>query len=1510
MIFREEKYMKINGITMGKNGFKSLTFETSKYSGSFSASRGFGIFFNEKNLNQIDVFNVEFVITKDELEDFAYVYAQFKAFGVLPIENEYILNKIKSTLAYEKSLLNLEDGKSINRVISHINVFLEAIQIRSLERTSNGYGVTMTLSLNRFGFSKSEFEKYQTNFQKWNDETRFSEICLRGIKENSEIAGIELEYISIEKLNAKQKNGILMQIKDEVYTDDTASELIEKENIRAESLQSYEDLNKTTKIQIPEKNIIQIELISNNNISNLPLYGEPIGLKSFMGIGSSTFIAKMIFDENDSAILNDLKTISDKDTTKTIMNIKNFLPNILDFNSASLNKIFFNNTEEANGVMVTMLFEINSYYYDLSRLLNIGGTDKDLEYTINSTLSVQQNSRLNNVKANNLYTTSFWLETTTQQIFLEKTISDSTFNSFLKTPIESYSQSENGESMSVLGNLESGTQTVFKVEDFLKSYTSYITRLDEETFVKDIKEYNKYLNIKTKNYDLTNWKWNKEGLEYLFKRISELEVESNEYNDIYQELNPNNLPLNRFKTFLNKTDFKNIFVQDLINSSNFYNYFDGIGVLKFYGSDFAKAVMDYYFNNSKDPFNNFVNKVINNIFNENTTRENLMSLNMKKFFYASYFANIFETINRKVIKEEEFITSNGINFIKIKETLDRLYDYNIDSFSSSLDSPTLFEESIIFVIEEMKKSATKNKEALKEHEDISLFHINKDLIDPYHEQFVKDFKNQSAYTNEDNKDVVYNILLTKLGYAFTKDYKNINFADTAELNKYINSLVLSTALMSLLLVKVEGMTANFGFISKDLSNNIGYKLNSYLYIGEKKYGKEEVFNKVFGKCTTNSYYQDKVNFFPWLNIEITEEINKDYNYFYGTKISKNTFGIFEDSLNREDSVLTSGYIDEFIKTKKNEYVYSIKNTEKDNKIVPIPSYPTSHSYDFFEKINDKVHINERMKKRILGNMDPFDIITKVKNTICDLEQEAIPDYRVVIGNTDKDNNSGIFLNRNVKNFFELSNIAELKISKNPKSKIKNANIIMLDFNKQLINLSNQGTSISVKAKKDGKLEIFEISLGDNITIELGYGENKKNVFNGYISTINNTGNVVEINASGFASALYSNILKDVDFYENPFLQTFKLAWKGVKTALNQIPRTEALTVNNIYRKFIERKNPNAHLFEFNSEGPNTDSGPVDYSMPNQDGFESSMFIVFTKLLALLPKNVKDVIGGYTQSSGASVLFKKILDDNKVSNDFTKEGNITNLDGNSNIYKNILNVDVDYETYGIVNHSPNNEDIKSINSMPDTTTKPIIKDIQMNMEMMTNTAYLNQTNMSKEYYKSINDIKKEDVEIKENTDKETTDKENNNTNFEDFKEKSFIFPTESRRITSKFSPNRWHPVRKKYTKHRGIDIGSKKPGTKHDDFIFASKSGVVIDSYFSNDGGEMIVIDHGNNLKSRYLHLSKRFARKGQTVYAGQKIGLMGNTGLSQAKHLHFEILLKNTPKNPMDYLEEEGVKYV
>ncbi|MGL5719158.1 M23 family metallopeptidase [Cetobacterium sp.] len=1488
MIFNDEKYMTINEIRMGKNGFKSLSFETSKYSGSFSASRGFGSFYNEKNLNQIDIFNVEFVITKDELKDFALVYAQFKAFGVLPILNEYILNKIKSTLAYEKSLLNLskEDFEKMSRskTIKYINVFLEQMQIRSINRSSNGYEVTMTLSLHRFGFSEGEYNDFRQKFIAWDKETKFSDICLAGITKNSDFGGIELEYISIEKLNEKQKQGVLMQTKNEYYTQETEFELVETATLRDIDLKKASELSKTTKIEIPEQNILEIELITYNNISNLPLYGEPIGVKSFMGIGSSTFIAKMIFDESDSEILNTLKTISDKDTTKAIMNIKNFLPNILDFNSASVTKIYFNNTEEANGVIVTIIFEINAYYHDLGKLMDMSGQGtKELTETINSTLSFQQIEQLNNVKNNNIMATSFWLETSAQQLYLSKTISDSTLKSILNTPIESYSQHEYGSNLSNLGLTENASFYSFKIEDYLKSYTSYLTRLDEESFATKIDDYNKLLNIKQTEK----------------KSIIDIANEINEY----EELDYDKLPLQRFKVFLNKTIAQKVFVQDMVNTSTFYNYFDGISLLKFFGSEFAKSEATRYFNSSKDEYNTFnlfVNKVINEIFNTNATRESKMVFNMKKFYYASFLGNLHDIVNRKTINIEDFITSNGLDFIRIKIFIDNHYDFVTNSFYDSLRSPSMFDEAVSFVIEEMRKNSSEYKNELKETENISAFTATKDYLKPYYEYFVSDFKNKMNLLKNNNEDVAYNIFLTKLNYAFTKDFKNVDYKNTADLNKYINSLALSSSLMSLLLVQVDGMTSHFGFLSKDLSNNIGYKLNNYLYIGESLKGKDEVLKKCFGVFKINSYCESRLSFFPWVNLKNTEEIKKDYNYFFGEKLEKSSIGIFRDCLISNESILVNGFIDDFIDRKKLEFINNCENNLKNENINPNSSYPTSHVSDFFEISNNKTYINNRMKKRIIGNMDPFNVISKIKDIFCNNVEEAIPDYRVVVGNTEKDSNKGVFLNKNIKNYFEVTNIAEIKVSKNPKNKIKSANIIILDFNKQLINLDSQGNSISVKAKVDGKLEIFEISLGDNITIELGYGENRKNVFNGYISTINNSGNVIEINASGYASSLYSNVLKNVDFGVSPLSDMLQLVWKGAKQILGQGMSKDILMTDQIYYKYIERTNYNEHLFAFGKERYQGKTREIDYSIPDQIGFENSMFIVFTKVLALLPKNVKDVISGYTQSSGVAVLFKKILEDNKESNGATKTGDLTNIDGSSNIYKNIFNVDVDYENYGIVNWG--NEQINSSGSnIEPTPEKPIEKPTPPPTSTGDNNSTINK--VANELIEKLKHEPGITVNVENVKQKQEEEKIKRNIGSDS---ETYLFPTKSRRITSKFGELRSNG--KGGTRpHKGIDIGTEKRGvSSHTDYIYCCKSGIVDSVFYHSVAGNTIVIDHGGGIKSRYLHLAKLPSLKAKDIVKqGQKIGIMGNTGASRGKHLHFEILVNKVPKNPMNYINSE-----
>ncbi len=116
----------------------------------------------------------------------------------------------------------------------------------------------------------------------------------------------------------------------------------------------------------------------------------------------------------------------------------------------------------------------------------------------------------------------------------------------------------------------------------------------------------------------------------------------------------------------------------------------------------------------------------------------------------------------------------------------------------------------------------------------------------------------------------------------------------------------------------------------------------------------------------------------------------------------------------------------------------------------------------------------------------------------------------------------------------------------------------------------------------------------------------------------------------------------------------------------------------------------------------------------------------------------------------------------------------------------------------------------------------------------------------------------------------------------------LWPTTSRRITQYFS---W--------RHVGIDIAAPL-GTP----IYATESGIVETAGWNRGGyGYQIIINHGNNLKSRYAHNSKLFVVVGQRVEKGEVISLMGSTGRSTGPHLHFEIMVGGTRVNPFLYVK-------
>ena len=109
-----------------------------------------------------------------------------------------------------------------------------------------------------------------------------------------------------------------------------------------------------------------------------------------------------------------------------------------------------------------------------------------------------------------------------------------------------------------------------------------------------------------------------------------------------------------------------------------------------------------------------------------------------------------------------------------------------------------------------------------------------------------------------------------------------------------------------------------------------------------------------------------------------------------------------------------------------------------------------------------------------------------------------------------------------------------------------------------------------------------------------------------------------------------------------------------------------------------------------------------------------------------------------------------------------------------------------------------------------------------------------------------------------------------------------------------------PFTKVKTFHEGTDFVAKTGEP-----ILAAAGGFVIFSGAHYQYGNMIDIDHGNGLSTRYAHADKLLVNVGQLVLPGEKIALVGSTGRSTGPHLHYEIRMNNIPRNPNRYLSKK-----
>lgn len=98
-------------------------------------------------------------------------------------------------------------------------------------------------------------------------------------------------------------------------------------------------------------------------------------------------------------------------------------------------------------------------------------------------------------------------------------------------------------------------------------------------------------------------------------------------------------------------------------------------------------------------------------------------------------------------------------------------------------------------------------------------------------------------------------------------------------------------------------------------------------------------------------------------------------------------------------------------------------------------------------------------------------------------------------------------------------------------------------------------------------------------------------------------------------------------------------------------------------------------------------------------------------------------------------------------------------------------------------------------------------------------------------------------------------------------------------------------------HTGLDFPADT-GTP----IHSAAGGVVVTQEYHPAYGNMIEVDHGNQLITRYAHASKTFVKRGDLVRRGQKIAEVGTTGRSTGPHLHFEVLVQGVPQDPQKFL--------
>lgn len=1512
-----EKLIKFNGIPLSpKTGIRNIIFDTSRYSAGMEAIRGFGTVMSESNLANIETVNLHFVLRTEELANLAYIYSLFRTLGVLVVENDYLLDKLGSSLAnslaedrmvlHDKVVDKIngtntsseERFSKIHKSFKSLCMVLDNLSIKSKVNTADGYDVNMNLSLYKNSFTEEEQAKYMKVFKLWLEKTGFDkikdEIAEQTNKLGNTSIGIDLKYYNVEALNTIYKNNLITSefksfrlqqdadLKEKVRTDESADNIkkrttenkigLEDEDFNNEDFLSRKLESVTTTIKIPNNCVMEIELITNNNIANIPIKGNSLMEKSIIGLGKTNFSCKLLFkEEEELSLVQQLKTISDKNIIGHKLQIEHPLIQLFDFYSGDILNMSFNSLENQHGIVVTMVFNINGYRYEHESLINNSDSIGDMVFKKKS-------------KNDKLF--GSWLEIFNNYLNITKT--EANLTPFKKPIFEIMNSYYNSYSWKRF--LDKKEVVNLKLYDFLTSYSTQFTNIANT--------------IPFLNNDVLSVKKGDNINERMLRFMLSAQKASNDSTN----MEPVKATVQNilFNVLNDDKIIKQLTLTDMNSMYNLMNYFDG--AFSLYKNLKSSKYISYNIlelSNSEEIDLNFLRKIVRPITTEMfNDKINLQAEDNKIYrkIFEEFFLRMLNLINfLKIDENMELVSQKGtFKYFHLFNFIKKCAGEIIQVFLNVLDDGKFIKR----ITEEIYHDVQNINQAQREYVRLK----------------IKQIRNEYQYYYKNNKEniefTIYNIFLLRLT-CFNLIENKLESLDKLTKNEKINDLVKSTVLCVPMLLKTDNRTDTFGLCVETCFSFLGQMISSYNFEleSEKMFWFSEL-KQQYGN-NIDIYNSDCVYVMRTKYEDLGEQkgqiigdlAKKDIDYLYGEKIPRlSLFSLIGKVFYNSEIDQDEYEVKNFINNQRYSFLAGVKyssisleDSNKDaqeffveNSAIGNIHLPSDNKEKFTTRISvgderideeneNKVRLNVLMKSRMIANNDPFFNVLQINKTVCDNIDTLFPDYVIVVNvkETVEDEINEYYV--------QLKNITNISISKNPKTKIKTASFTITMPSKGFYNFNMNDGAFSIKTMRDGKIRGFIIKPGCEVRIMLGYNfNNSYSIFNGVVAGSQEVGNSLMITCADFASSLYNFIPNDLEVTNKNSLNYNKANLANVDNVNEANDEFREMKqpdiVKNVENEFIDALrnkrgglvNPNMYLFE--SYGDNfadtyAQQGSASYSMITQ--------LMLIRMDYKYRPYFENVFKEESLNRDLNYLATNFQ--NKI--DLTQafgSGTQNSLEVIGNSLTNIYDVDLDYEAYGYVKVNP--KDNKIIPGYEEGKS-PYVPSNYSNTISTGNVP----PGMEKEYMMEPCHpcVVSDDRWIKNQGAWFGTDRYDRNGNFSHY--------------------------------HKGVDF--KYSAAEPSKNVYAVADGIVtfvhpVDG--KDGGGNYVCITHGDGItETRYLHLEKYNVIQGQRVKKGDVIGKIGRSGKTQnawkGAHLHFEVRLKKN-SDTMKLYEElkkmNGKEYV